>query len=234
MAVGRVADRDRLGDRVRFHRLREVEAGLERADDRRRSGCLHRVDARQIAIDPAQRLQLLECAADARQQCAAGDGTDDVLREFPAELLDDLEAVRLCAFRVIRPQVDVGEAPAVSVGNLRAEPVDVVVVALDGDDMAAGRWPSRSPCGFEVVGDEDVAGEAKTRGVRGHAVGQVAGRCAGEHVEPELDRTRGRDRHDAILVREGRVVHRVVFDEELANAERRASRSALMSGVNPE
>src|SRR6185436_7480677 len=40
-----------------------------------------------------------------------------------------------------------------------------------------------------------------------------------EYRESELDRLRRGDRHDAVFVREGRMIHRVVFDVELGNTE---------------
>ena len=55
--------------------------------------------------------------------------------------------------------------------------------------------------------------------MRGDAVREVAGRRAGEHLEPELERPRRRHRHHAVLVRQRRVIHRVVLDVELARAE---------------
>ena len=75
-------------------------------------GRLRGVDRRQVAVDEAELAQLLEALEDARQQRAAGDRRDDVLREPPAELLGDLEAVRLGALGVVGAQVDVGEPPA--------------------------------------------------------------------------------------------------------------------------
>ena len=73
---------------------------------------------------------------------------------------------------------------------------------------------------LEVVGDEDVALEPEARRVRRDAVAQVAGRRAAEHREAELHGARGGDRHDAILVGQRRVIHAVVLDVELADAQR--------------
>ena len=68
----------------------------------------------------------------------------------------------------------------------------------------------------------------------GDAVGEVAGRRAGEHLEAELHRARGGDRDDAVLVGQRRMVHRVVLDVELAEPRRSASRRQRTSGVKPE
>ena len=56
----------------------------------------------------------------------------------PAELLGDLVAEGLGALGVVRPDVDVDERPVLLLaGDLAGQPVDVVVVALDGDQLAA-------------------------------------------------------------------------------------------------
>ena len=54
--------------------------------------------------------------------------------------------------------------------------------------------------------------------VGGHRVGQVAGRGAGRHLEPELARLGQGDRDHPVLERAGRV-GRVVLDPQLAQAE---------------
>ena len=51
------------------------------------------------------------------------------------------------------------------------------------------------------------------------AVGEVAGRRARQHLEAELHGARRGDRDDAVLVRQRRMVHRVVLDVQLADAE---------------
>ena len=55
--------------------------------------------------------------------------------------------------------------------------------------------------------------------MRRHAVGEVAGRRAGEHVEPELEGPCGGNRHDAVLVGQRRMIHRIVLDVDLAHAK---------------
>src|SRR4029453_1994346 len=56
-------------------------------------------------------------------------------------------------------------------------------------------------------------------GLRRRRVRGVARRRAGPRVSPELDRLRDRDRHDAVLVGERRVVDGVVLDVELLHTE---------------
>ena len=192
---------------------------LERAHDGRAAGRLRRVDPRQLAVDEADLAQLAEAATDARQQRAAGDRRHEVLREAPAQLLGDFEPERLRALGVVAAQVDVREAPAELVGNLRAQPIHVVVVAAHADDVRPEDRGAEHLAELEVVGDEDVAVEPEPRRVRRDAVGEVAGRRAAEHGEPELHGARRRHRDDAILVRQRRMVDRIVLDVQLLQAE---------------
>ena len=137
----------------------------------------------------------------------------------PAELLGNFEAVGLRALRVIAAQVDVREAPAVLLGNLRAQPIHIVVVAFDGDDLRVVDAGAEHLAGFEIVRDEDVALQPEACRMGRHAVGQVAGRRAAKHLEAQLDGARRGDGDDAILVRERRMIDRVVFQVQLADAE---------------
>src|SRR5438132_967838 len=85
------------------------------------------------AVDQAERLELLEGLPDLGDQGAARAGHNNMLRCPPAQLLGDLVAERLGAFRVVRPEVHVHERPAVLVSDLRAEAVHLVVGAVHGD-----------------------------------------------------------------------------------------------------
>ena len=115
--------------------------------------------------------------------------------------------------------------------NLRAEPVHVVVVAFDGDDRRLVDRGAEHLVRLEVVWDEDEARQAESGGMRGDAAGQVAGRSAAKYRKSELHATRRRHRDDAVLVRERRMIHRVVFDEhfgdpKLTREARRRERAA--------
>jgi len=116
-------------------------------------------------------------------------------------------------------KVDVGEAPSVAIRDLRAEAIHIVVVAVDGDDLRSINRGAENLVWLEVVRDENVTGKAKACRVRRDAVGQVAGRRAAEHREAKLHVTGRGNRDDAILVREGRMVDRVVLDVELGDAK---------------
>ena len=136
--VGRVADGERLGDRVGLHRPRRVVPGLERRRDRRAAGRLGAEHLVGLAVDQAELASsrkalstLVSCEPDAI-------GMTTCVGQPPAELLGDLVAQRLGALGVERPDVDVDERPALLLaGDLGAQPVDVVVDAVDGDERAA-------------------------------------------------------------------------------------------------
>ena len=177
------------------------------------------MNLRQFAFHQSDGAQFAHAARDPRQQRAAGYRRDEMVRILPAELLDDLEAHRLGAFGVVRPQVDVHEAPAVAIGHLRAQPVHVVVVTVDGDDLRTEDRRAEPLARLEVVRDEDAALHAEPRRVRGDRVGQVAGGRAGQHLEAKLLGARGGHRHDAVLVRQRRMIDRVVLDVQLAQPE---------------
>src|SRR4029077_2838767 len=85
----------------------------------------------------AELSELLEATGDLREQRARGDRHDAAVGQLPAELLGDLEGERLRALRVVRAQVDVDERPVALGAQLGAEAVDVVVVALDTDELRA-------------------------------------------------------------------------------------------------
>ena len=171
-----------------------------------------------LLVEQPDLVQLVEALADLGEQRAAGDRHDDVVGRLPAELLGGLERERLRALGVVRAHVDVHERPRVRARELRAQPVDVVVVAVDGDDVAAVHRGRDDLALLEVGGDEHEAAQPRVRGVRGDRVGEVAGRRAGRDLEAELERLRQRDRRDAVLERV-RGVHGVVLDPHLAEAE---------------
>src|SRR6476646_10677759 len=81
--------------------------------------------------------QFFEGFIDFGDQRSAGHRDNDIVRQAPAQLLGDFVTHGLRAFGVIRPQVHVDEAPAMLVRDLRAETVDVVVIAVNTHDLRA-------------------------------------------------------------------------------------------------
>ncbi len=181
---------------------------------------LGRVDFALARLDQPHLLELFKALVELRQDGAARRRDDDVLGELPAELLRDFEAVGLRPLGVVGPEIHVDERPAVLVGDLAAQPVDVVIVALDRDGFRAVDRRADDLSLLQPFGDEDVAVEPRLGGVGGDGVGEIAGRGAGDGVEAELDRLGDRHRDDPVFVGESRVVDRVVLDVELLDAER--------------
>src|SRR5207253_2349544 len=117
----------------------------------------------------------------------------------PAELLDDFERQRLAAFGIERTQVDVDDGPAILVGQLGAEPVDIVVGALDFDDRGAVRAGGANLAGLEVRRDEDERAQTGARRVGRDRAGQIAGGGTGKRVEAVGEREVGGDGDIAVF-----------------------------------
>ncbi len=139
------------------------------------------------------------------EERAGPDRYDDVVWEEPPELLGAFEEERLGSFGVVRAEGEVDEAPALLVGEARAEPIDLVVSPIDADD---GRTVCGGPGDLAFVGrrrDEDERAKPVARRGRRDRAREIAGGRARDRVEPELDRPRERDGHRPVLERERRI-----------------------------
>ena len=105
------------------------------------------------------------------------------------------------------------------IGDLRAEAIDLVVGAVDADDVGPVDAGAEDLGPFEIGGDEDVALQPGGGGVGGDAVGEVARRGAADRREAELARLAQGDGDDAVLERQRREVDGVVLDPQLLDAE---------------
>ena len=142
-----------------------------------------------------------------------------MLREAPPKLLGDFESHGLRTLGVVAAEIDIGESPSELVRDLCAQPIYVVVIAADADEMRTKDRGSQNLAEFEIVRDEHVALETKPRCVRRDAVGEIARRRASKDVESEFHRPRCRHRYDAIFVRQGRMIDGVVLDVQLLQAQ---------------
>src|SRR5262249_40554870 len=114
---------------------------------------------------------------------------------------------------------DVDEAPAVLESDLGAKAIDLVVGAVDADDLGPVDASAEDLGRLEIGRDEDVRLESGRGGLGGDAVGEVAGRGAADGREAELAGLRQGDRDDAILERQGREVDGVVLYPQVLDAE---------------
>ena len=147
------------------------------------------------------------------------DRDHDLVGQPPAELLGDLVAQRLGALGVERADVDVDERPALLLaGDLGGELVDVVVVAVDGDQRL-GEDRGVDLLGLlEVARDEHHGLDAGAGAGGGDGVREVAGRRAGEDLGAELAGGAQRAGDDPVLEGVGGV-GRVVLHPQVGDAE---------------
>src|SRR5712664_2779286 len=108
------------------------------------------------------------------------------------------------AFAIIVTQVDVDESPLETVGDLRAEPVDVVVVAVDAHDARPIDRGIENFCRFEIGRNEDASVESLLRGLRGDGVGKISSRGTADGRKIKSARGGESGGHDAVFERKGR------------------------------
>jgi hypothetical protein len=135
-----------------------------------------------------------------------------VLWQAPAQLLGNFEAVGLGAFRVIGPQIDVDDGPAVFVGDLCAEAIDVIVVAAYAHHRGAEDQRAEDLPLLQIVGDHHIAAKARLGGVGSGAVGKVSRAGATDRVESKFDRLADGDGDNALLVGIRGIVTRIILD----------------------
>src|SRR6266508_3564484 len=176
VAVGRVADRQRLRDRVRLLGLDEIAPPIPGLGDGRAAFGLGPAHSRGAPINETQPGELLDALVDLRIQGAARQRHDAVVRRAPAQLFAHFVAESLAAFRVIRAHVDVNECPWVLVADLATQPVDLVVAPVHRDERWTVDGRADDLALLQVGGDEDARLHARAGGVGRHAVGEVAGR----------------------------------------------------------
>src|SRR5207247_2684820 len=98
-------------------------------------------------------------------------------------------------------KVHVDERPRARLAELRAEPVDVVVVAADADEVGPVDARREQLLLLEVGWNEDVRAQPAGRRVGGDRVGEVAGRRAGDGLEAKLARLGDRNGDAPVLGR---------------------------------
>ena len=221
VAVGGRADGERLGDGLRLrHGADEIGPGLERGGDGLQpvacapwmvKGCS---SMRPTLIASWYDLAILVSS----EPLAIGTTVWRGSRQPSCSAIS--KPMRLGALGVVGPQIHVHEAPAVFARDLGTEAVDLVVRAVDADDLRAVDEAVEHLALLEIGGDEHVAFQARAGGMGGDAVGEIAGGSAGDDLEAELLRPRERDGNDAILEGERGIIEGVVLDVKFLHAER--------------
>src|SRR5579884_3840833 len=218
VAVGRISDRQRLGDRVWPDRSDGFGSLDVRCVDRRAAHGLCRAHASVDPIDQSDLVELVVSLPELGEKRARGDGRDDVVWRAPAKLLGDLEGQGLASFGVVGAEIDVDECPAILIRDLGAEAVDVIVVSVDGNDRRLVDGGPEDLSLLEVGRDEDTGTQTGARGVRGDGAGKITRRCASKRVETELDCPGAGDR-DRVIFEGVRRIYTVILDVELAEAK---------------
>ena len=147
----------------------------------------------------AQLDQFLVGLADFGQQRAGGHAHDRVFGDLPAQLLHDLVAHALGTFRVVGAHIDVHKGPAEFSGDLRAQPVHLVVMPFDADDLRAVHQRIHDLALLQIARNENIRAQTRRRRVGGHRVGQVSGGSAGHRGKAKLPRPAQRHADHAVL-----------------------------------
>src|SRR5271165_737643 len=101
------------------------------------------------------------------------------------------------------------------VGDLRAESIDLIVVAGDAHDFRSEHVRAQNLRGLKIGRDEDPGFESLARRVRGDSVGQVASGRTRHGIESESFRLRQSHGDHAVLEAERRQANGVVLDVEI-------------------
>ena len=133
-AVGGIANGEGARNGAGLLRLEALEIAFDAIGDGRAAGGLGAEKFNGLGFHPAEGDKFTKRFGNFGDERAAGHGDNDVVGERPAQLLGDFVAVRLGAFGIVRAKIDVDESPLEAIGDLGAEAVDVVVVAVDAHD----------------------------------------------------------------------------------------------------
>ena len=219
LSVGGAADGEGARDRVRAPDRRDRVVAGEGIGDRRAAGGLGTGEPGVgRPVDQAEVDQLAYRLLRLDELGAGGDRDHDLVGEAPAQLLDGLVGEGLASLAVEGPDVDVAEGPGDLVGQLAAQPVGVVVGAVDPHQGGAEHRGGGDLGGLQVGRDDDHGAHRGMGGVGGDGVGQVAGAGTGDGVEAVAAGPAGGDAHHPVLEGVGRVLG-VVLQVEVAQPE---------------
>ena len=156
-AVSRIADGNRARDGIWFYRADEICPLLKGLDYGGTAGRLRRIDLALSVLNQPDLLEFLECLGEFGKDGPPCGGNHDMAREFPSQLFRNLEAVRFGPFGVVGSEIHVDEGPTVLIGNLAAQPVDVVIISFNRNGARAVDGGADDFPLFQPVGNKDVA-----------------------------------------------------------------------------
>ena len=94
--------------------------------------------------------------------------------ELPAQLLGNFIAQGLGPFRVVGPQINVDEAPAVVIADLCTQAIDIIIVSFQGNDSGFAKQRPGDLGRFDVIGNKKQTGKTGLGTVGGNGAGQIA------------------------------------------------------------
>src|SRR6185437_13230236 len=173
-----------------------------------------------FAFHQAEFNELFECFVNLRNQRTASHGNDNVVRQTPAKVLGDFIANRFRTFSVVGTQIDIYKAPAMLVGNLRAEPVHLIVVAGDANNLCAVDFRAENLCRFKVRWNENAGSEAVARSLGRCGIRQISRGRTAHNFKSECARLRKGDCYDTVFETKGGEADGIVLQVERLSAER--------------
>ena len=151
----------------------------------------------------------------------AGHRHNHVVRQSPSQLFGDFKSHGLRAFRVIRTQIHIDEAPSVFVRDLRAQPIHLVVAARNANQLRAINLRAQNFCRLKICGNEDPRFESVARRLRRNRIGKIPGRRTRHRIEAEAPRLRQSHCDHAVFEAERGQTNGVILDEEMFGAKTR-------------
>ena len=101
------------------------------------------------------------------------------------------------------------------VGDLRAQPVHLVVAARDAHQLRAENLRADNFCRLKIGRNKDHRFESIARGLGRHRIRQIAGGRAGNSIEAKIARLRQSHRDHAVFEAQGGQTHGVILQIEV-------------------
>src|SRR5262249_742822 len=147
---------------------------------------LRPIDPALTSVDQPQSLKFLEGLANLGDQGTTGHRNYDTVRDSPLQLLGDFVADTLRTLGLKWAHVHVDEAPVILYGYLTAKPVDIIIIAVDSNDLGLVDQGTEDFAQFKISRNEYVAAQPGAGCMRGNGVREVARGSTSYRIEPEF------------------------------------------------